>query len=46
MNDFLFRLPFAIFGAYIGSKRGGHLSMFVCSLIGASIGEFLFCIVT
>ncbi len=44
MNDFLFRLPFAIFGAYIGSKRGDYLTMFVCSLIGASIGEFLFSI--
>ena len=41
MNDFLFRMPFAILGAYIGSKRGGFLSMFICSLIGASIGEFL-----
>lgn len=41
MIEFVFRLFFAILGAYIGGKRGGFITMFICSLIGASIAEFL-----
>lgn len=41
MNDFLFRLPFAIIGASIGSKRGGFIRMFIYSFIGCIVGDAL-----
>lgn len=42
MSEFVFRLTFAIFGAYIGRKRGGYLTMFICAFIGCIVGDLMF----
>lgn len=42
MNEFLFRLPFAILGAHIGRKYGGDfITSFGCSFIGCIVGDAL-----
>ena len=41
MSDFLFRLPFAFLGSYIGGKRGGITSMICGSFMGCCVGELV-----
>lgn len=41
MSEFLFRLPFSMLGAYIGSKHDGCLPIIVGSFIGCFVAEAL-----
>ena len=41
MSDFLFRLPFAFIGTFIGSKCGGCFSMICGSFMGCCVGELI-----
>lgn len=41
MIEFVFRLFFAMLGGHIGGKCGRFITVFIGSLIGASIAEFL-----
>ena len=41
MSEFLFRLPFAFLGSWIGREHGGMRAMIAGSFIGCIVGEVL-----
>ena len=46
MSDFLFRLPFAFLGSYIGNMCGGITSMICGSFMGCCVGDLVLMLVT